>query len=169
VPHTHQPGTLCSLTVVRVCGSERNVGKTTLATRLIEVLRRRGWDVVAIKRSHHALLPDRAGSDSDRMTRAGAVRTLYVAADGIVERTVSIPPLSSLLERLAGHEVAIVEGYRDEVIGARFHLEGPPPATVHVTNEHGDEITRIGADQPEALADLIEQWHGRESGPPLRS
>ncbi len=147
------------ITVVRLTGDHRHVGKTTLAAHLIEALVGRGWRVAAIKHSHHDLPPDRPGSDSDVLARAGATTTLYVGQDGVLERRPSPRPrLGDLLARLDGYEIAIVEGYRDEPIGARMHLEGAPPAAVRVFEASGDELEPTTADDVDGLVARIEDW-----------
>ena len=147
------------ITAIRLTGDRRNVGKTTLAARLINALVTRGWRVAAIKHSHHALPTDRPGSDSDVLARAGAAATLYVGADGVVERVPSPQAeLSELLARLAGYEIAIIEGYRDEIIGARLHLEGKPPSIVRVFDPDGAELETTSADDIDDLVVRIEGW-----------
>lgn len=147
------------ITAIRLTGDRRNVGKTTLAVRLINALVTRGWRVAAIKHSHHALPTDRSGSDSDVLARAGATTTLYVGADGVIERMPSPQPeLSELLARLQGYEIAIVEGYRDETIGARLHLEGEPPSNVRVFESDGTELETTSADDIDGLVARIEGW-----------
>ena len=75
-----------ALPVVRVTGPRRKVGKTLLATRLIEELTARGYLVAAAKHSHHPVTPDREQSDTDRFARAGAARVLFGGNDGWLTR-----------------------------------------------------------------------------------
>lgn len=54
-------------------------GKTTIAEHIISELVRRGYSVGAVKNSHHAIQLDMQGTNTDRLSRAGA---LVVAARG---------------------------------------------------------------------------------------
>ena len=58
----------------------KNSGKTTLVTRLIAELTRRGFKVATVKHAHHDFQIDDAETDSARHRRAGAPGTLSIAA-----------------------------------------------------------------------------------------
>jgi molybdopterin-guanine dinucleotide biosynthesis protein B len=142
---------------VRISGSGRNVGKTTLSTRLISWLSGRGYRVSAVKRTHHPIPSDEAGSDTDLMAQAGAVRIAFAGPDGILERSGSAP-LDEILARLGDDaDVVIVEGYRDEELDLQFHLAGPPPAQVEVTTSDRTSIAAASADDVDLLGQLIER------------
>lgn len=166
---TREPVTCPTVTVVRVTGNGRNVGKTTLAASLVEKLVARGWRVAAVKHSHHALPADRRGSDSDLLARAGAATTLFVGSDGVLERTPATRPrLRDLLGRLDGYQIAIVEGGRDDTVGARIHLDGAPPADVRVFDATGSESAPTSANDVDGLVARIEGWtEGSQSHPDL--
>lgn len=57
--------------IVGITGSS-GVGKTTLAVKIIEELRSRGYEVGAIKHTTHKVDIDQPGKDSDLMYKAGA-------------------------------------------------------------------------------------------------
>ena len=57
----------------------KNSGKTTLATRLIEELTRRGLVVSTVKHAHHAFDIDKPGTDSHRHREAGASEVMIVS------------------------------------------------------------------------------------------
>jgi molybdopterin-guanine dinucleotide biosynthesis protein B len=61
----------------------KNHGKTTLVVELIGELSNRGWRVGAVKHSPHEHPPDRPGSDSFRLGRAGALPAAFVASGGV--------------------------------------------------------------------------------------
>lgn len=142
---------------VRISGAGRNVGKTTLATRLISWLSGRGYRVSAVKRTHHAVPPDQPGTDTAQMAEAGAARVAFIGPDGILERS-GPAALGEVLARLGGDaDVVIVEGYRDESLDLQFHLTGRPPAQVEVTSRDRTAITTTSADEVERLGELIER------------
>ena len=143
--------------VVRVSGSGRNVGKTTLATHLISWLSERGYRVSGVKRTHHAVPPDRAGSDTDQMAEAGANRVAFVGPDGVLERS-GPAPLEDVVARLsADADVVVVEGYRDESLGVQLHLMGAPPARVAMRAGDGRFIRTVSADDLDLIGEFVEQ------------
>lgn len=60
--------------IVSVCGV-KNSGKTTLLTRLVKELTKRGVKVAVIKHDGHDFICDIEGSDTDRLKKAGAYGT----------------------------------------------------------------------------------------------
>jgi len=148
---------LATAPVVRVSGEGRNVGKTTLAASLITYLTDRGYRVSAIKRTHHPVPPDRDGSDTKLLAEAGASRVAFVGPDGILERSAPTP-LSDVVARLRQDaDVVIVEGYRDEQIGVQLHLEGPPPAQIHMRLGAAEFSETASADDLPLITDFIER------------
>lgn len=142
---------------VRVSGSGRNVGKTTLATRLVSWLAGRGHRVSAVKRTHHPLPPDDPGSDTDLMARAGAARVAFVGPDGVLERS-GTSSLGDVLERLSvDADVVVIEGYRDEPLDLQLHLTGAPPARVEVTVGDERSTRTVSADEVGSIGELVEQ------------
>ena len=143
--------------VVRVSGSGRNVGKTTLVTHLIAWLTERGYRVSAVKRTHHPVPADRAGSDTELMAAAGAKRVAFVGPDGVVERSEPLP-LDEVVERLsADADVVVVEGYRDASLGVQLHLMGEPPAQVAMRAADGLFVRSVSADDLDAIGAFVEQ------------
>ncbi|MBT5773676.1 MAG: molybdopterin-guanine dinucleotide biosynthesis protein B [Dehalococcoidia bacterium] len=143
--------------VVRVSGTGRNVGKTTLVTHLISWLSARGYRVSAVKRTHHSVPLDRAGSDTDQMAEAGANRVAFVGPDGVVERS-GPAPLEEVVARLsADADVVVVEGNRDESLGVQLHLMGAPPAQVAMRAGDGKFERSVSADDLAEIGEFIEQ------------
>lgn len=98
----------------------KNSGKTTLVTRLVAELRRRGFRIATVKHAHHDFDIDREGTDSWRHRAAGASEVLLVSS----RRWALIhelgdedePPLDEMLQKLSPSDVVIVEGYKREPI-----------------------------------------------------
>lgn len=148
-----------ALPVVRIAAPGRNAGKTELATRLVRWFVDRGYRVVAVKRSHHAVRPDDAGKDSDRLAKAGAATTIFWGADGMVERRAGgQESLANLAARFTGEaDILIVEGMRDETHGARIMLTGTPPAEARIVAMDGEPILTTNADEVDRIAATLEQ------------
>ena len=66
--------------VIGIAGWKKS-GKTTLVTRLITELTRRGLKVATVKHAHHAFQIDEAETDSARHRRAGAAQVAVVSRD----------------------------------------------------------------------------------------
>jgi molybdopterin-guanine dinucleotide biosynthesis protein B len=94
----------------------KNSGKTTLVTRLITELTRRGFRVATIKHAHHNFQIDDAETDSARHRRAGAMQVAVVSAKrwAMVRelRDEPEPSLETTIARLDPCDLVIVEGYK---------------------------------------------------------
>ncbi len=149
--------------VIRVVGPGRNVGKTSLASALIAVLSTRGLRVAAVKRSHHPLPSERPGSDTDCFARAGAAAVAFHALDGMLIRhgsraDVSTPSLAETLHALGdAHDLVIVEGFRDDAVGATICLDRA--GTARFESEAGEELLVSVAADIVAFADAIERLY----------
>lgn len=145
------------LPVVRVESDRRNAGKTWLAAALIGELTRRGYRVGAVKHSHHPTPPDKAGSDTELFARAGAARVVFDASNGVVERA---PVPLSLVEAIANLrgdvDVAIVEGFRGDEVGARLHIDAVS-GNAALTSMDGRHLATAGRDAATTFADAIER------------
>lgn len=94
----------------------RNSGKTTLVEALIGNLTQRGLDIGSVKHHGHAGFEiDVKGKDSYRHRHAGATET-YIACPGQIAMVSSIDgemECNSIVDRMPGHDLVIVEGYRN--------------------------------------------------------
>ena len=90
-----------------------NSGKTTLIEGLIACLSAKGLRVSVIKHSHHAVMPDRPGSDTERYLRSGAAAAAFVGEGGGIIRYES-PTLDGLLRAVGDADIVLVEGYDQE-------------------------------------------------------
>ncbi len=154
-----------ALPVVRVTGTGRNVGKTLLASRLIEWFAGRGYAVAAVKRSHHPVAEDRAGSDSQRFALAGAQRVLFCGADGVLTRELAAADsLEQIVLGLSAEaDIAIVEGFTDDTHGAVIHIEAGPDrmaAIATLETMDGAPLLRAPADCATSFAEAIEREFG---------
>ncbi len=106
------------------------VGKTTLLTQLLPLLRVRGLRIGVLKHAHHNFDIDTPGKDSYELRKAGASEMLVASARRwalMVENTAdSEPDLHTLLQRmdLATLDLILVEGFKHEPI-AKIELHRP--------------------------------------------
>ncbi len=92
-------------------------GKTTLMVGVIQQLHQAGLRVAAIKHGHHPADPDLPGKDTYRFRQAGAATVLFAAR----ERWFLIqelhgreePTLEEQVHILRGHDIILVEGYKN--------------------------------------------------------
>ena len=109
---THSP-------LIGVVGWKKS-GKTTLVTRLVSELTRRGLRVATVKHAHHAIGIDDGETDSARHRRAGAsqvaivspVRAAFIHEFGDARE----PPLEEVVARLSPCDLILVEGYKSAAI-----------------------------------------------------
>lgn len=96
----------------------KNSGKTTLVTRLVETLTKRGYVVSTIKHAHHAFDIDQPGRDSYRHREAGAREVAIVSGErwALMHELADEgePSLSDVLARLGPCDIVVVEGYKNE-------------------------------------------------------
>jgi molybdopterin-guanine dinucleotide biosynthesis protein MobB len=162
------------LPTVSVMGKKKS-GKTTVLVGVIEELARRGRRVAVVKHDMHGFELDVAGTDTDRLRRAGAVVTAISSPfDVAVMSAVGEDlPLLSLLERI--HEPV------DLVLTEGFARQPAPKIEVSRAARSGtlisrpDQLLGIVSDQPFAdypvpqfglneytgLADLLESFLAR--------
>ena len=126
----------------------KNCGKTTLSTRLISELTRRGYRVSSIKHAHHAVDVDQPNTDSYRHREAGAGEVILAGGSRIAImqelRGADEPTLDQLIARLSPCDWVVVEGYKREAHRKiEVHrAECPHPPRCH----EDDSIVAIASD-----------------------
>ena len=112
-----------------------NSGKTTLVERLIACLTSQGLDIGSVKHHGHIGFDiDIEGKDSYRHRAAGATET-YIASPGQVAMVATIDgevECSDLVARMPGHDLVIVEGYRNSGL--------PVIEIMRAANPHDEEV-----------------------------
>lgn len=159
----------------------KNSGKTTLTTRLISELVRRGYRVHAVKHAHHAFDVDREGTDSFRHRSAGATETAIVSGArwALMHelRDDQEPTMHEVIARLSPADIVIVEGYKREDhpkiecrrTEARKNEPLAPgdPAIVAVASDHAAEtgaLPRFDLDDVAGIADFLIDHVGLDTG-----
>ncbi|MEZ4553072.1 MAG: molybdopterin-guanine dinucleotide biosynthesis protein B [Dehalococcoidia bacterium] len=147
-----------AIPVVRVMGPTRNIGKTWLASRLIEQLAGRGYRVAAIKSSHHPTPVDRPGSDTALLATAGATPVVFAAGDGTLIRGAASRDLSTLVAELPPTvDVVLVEGFKADPLGARIEIApDAPESRVRLVTMDGRPEYEGPMSDVEAVADALQ-------------
>jgi molybdopterin-guanine dinucleotide biosynthesis protein B len=160
----------------------KNSGKTTLVSRLIAELTRRGFKVAAVKHAHHGFDVDQPGRDSFRFREAGAREVAVVSGRRVAImhelRDEEEPPLEAVLERLSGSDLILVEGFKahshDKIEARRREaaqqtpMLGDMPGIVAIATDHGadtGEVPVYELDDIAGMADFILRHTGLEKAP----
>lgn len=100
--------------VFSVTSATADTGKTTVAVELVACFARRGLRVAALKHTRGRVEIDRPGSDTDRLSAAGAQTVVISAPDRLarIEPPAEERGLGELVYSLEDHDVVVVEGYK---------------------------------------------------------
>jgi molybdopterin-guanine dinucleotide biosynthesis protein B len=125
-------------------------GKTTLVTRLIPCLRRRGIGVSTIKHAHHRFDVDQPGKDSYEHRQAGAAQVLVTSSNRWALMTelrgAPEPPLQELIRHLSPVDLVLVEGFkRDRHPKIEVHRAANDKPWIH---PHDPEVRAVASDVP---------------------
>jgi len=155
----------------------KNSGKTTLVTRVIAELVRRGYRVSSVKHAHHAFDIDQPGRDSFRHREAGASEVMIVSGHRWAlmheARGEPEPDLAQMLPRLSPCDIVIVEGYKREAhpkleVRRREGRKAEPlapcdPSIVAIASDHETETAGLplfDLDDAPGVAGFIEKHLG---------
>lgn len=100
--------------IICLVGTSNN-GKTTLLTRLIKILKQRGFKVGTIKHHLHPFDIDYEGKDSWRHQQAGADATIITAPSqtALIRRTEGqMPPREIISHYLNDMDLVLIEGFK---------------------------------------------------------
>jgi molybdopterin-guanine dinucleotide biosynthesis protein B len=125
------------------------VGKTTLLTRLLPLLKQRGLRLAVLKQSHHPCEIDQPGKDSHVLHHAGATQTLIASAHRTVLRMrhVAKPSWTESLQRLGEEaDLVLVEGYKAAAF-PKLELHRPRFGRALLC-EHDATIIAVASDEP---------------------
>jgi len=143
-----------------------NSGKTAIVCAVIEELTRRGFDVGSIKHHGHVGFEiDVPGKDSYRHRHAGATEVVVASPDAIarIKNMAHEVECSDLLATMPGHDVVIVEGYRQsglpyiEVMRAESERDRAAAADL-LAGDAPDALVAVASNIPAVLA--YAQAHG---------
>lgn len=156
-------------------------GKTTLMEKVLAALVARGLRVSAVKSTHHDTDVDKPGKDSWRFREAGASEVILAGRERwalMRETPEGEVTLSELISRLAPVDIVLVEGFKSEEgiprIGVARKAFGKPlpPSRDYVAVATDDEmlelpsgVLRLPVDEPEAVADFVEELKKKSEAP----
>ncbi|WP_138493517.1 molybdopterin-guanine dinucleotide biosynthesis protein B [Paenibacillus pinistramenti] len=115
--------------IIQIIGY-KNSGKTTLAEYLVKFFSQKGLKVAVIKHDAHEFEMDHAGTDTWRMTQAGAaaVAISSPARTALIEEQSS--SLEELITRLGAADLIVVEGFKQEHYPKIVMLRSPEDLTL---------------------------------------
>lgn len=93
-----------------------NSGKTTIVSRLVSILKNRGYRVAAIKHASHGYDMDMPGKDSWQHFEAGADQVVVVGPDSFSHHHRGPAQLLEILDAITGVDIILVEGFKGEAV-----------------------------------------------------
>lgn len=154
--------------VVAVSGI-KNSGKTTLVTRLIPLLREKGYRVAVVKHDGHDFVPDVPDTDSFRCREAGAEGVAVFSQNRYLITHEIEPTPERLFAAFREVDIILAEGFKGSplkkveiVRGAVSDHPVCDPGTllalVTDTAARVPGVPAFGLDQVEAVAQIIEDY-----------
>lgn len=93
-----------------------NSGKTTTVSRLVSILKQRGYRVAAIKHASHGYDMDVPGKDSRQHFDAGAEQVIVVGPDSFSHHHRGHADLMDVIKCISDVDIILVEGFKGEPI-----------------------------------------------------
>lgn len=140
-----------TMKIVAVAGS-KDTGKTTLVTRIIKELVKRGFKVGTLKHAHHTF--DRTDSDTGKHREAGAELVAGVGFETFfTTKTMDLERVLNMMKSIEKLDFVVLEGFKNY-----------PYAKISTSPNLNDEFTiktvdakKLANEDVEALVDLIEE------------
>jgi molybdopterin-guanine dinucleotide biosynthesis protein B len=137
--------------IIAVAGT-KNTGKTTLVTRIIKELVKRGFKVGTLKHAHHSF--DRADSDTGKHKQAGAELVAGVGFETFFTTgPMEIEKVLNMMKSLEKVDFVVLEGFKNY-----------PYAKISTSPDLEDEFTiqtvdakKLNDEEVESLVDLVEE------------
>ncbi len=151
--------------VVAVSGL-KNSGKTTLLSHLIPLLRARGLRVAALKHDGHDFSPDVPGTDSYRLSRAGAQAVGVFSAHRFFLSAEEKVTVEDLIDMCGPVDLVLLEGGKaspyPKIELVRAAVSQAPVCDINTllalctdTSLHLPGVPSVGLDGYPELADII--------------
>lgn len=140
--------------IVSIVG-KKNTGKTSLTVKVIEELKKRGYNVASIKHSHHTMEMDKENTDTWRHKNAGSDVVVGIGSTTFfnVRKEMDLPRLLFLIKHMDDVDYVVIEGFKKynypKIITS-------PDVRDEYTIKEVDSFT-IDKKGIEELADLIEK------------
>lgn len=99
--------------IVSIVGN-KNSGKTSLTTKLIRELTKRGYNVASVKHSHHNIEMDKPNTDTWRHKQAGANLVVGIGSTTFfnVKEEYDLNRILYLIKHLGNFDFVIIEGFK---------------------------------------------------------
>jgi len=105
--------TQSGIPVVAISGV-KNSGKTTLLAHVIPLLKQKGLRVGVLKHDGHGFEPDREGTDSYRLSKAGSeVTVVFDSQRYMLVAQRPDTPVEDILEIFSGVDILLLEGFKN--------------------------------------------------------
>ena len=99
--------------VVSVVG-KKNSGKTSLTIKIIEALKKRGYNVATIKHSHHTMEMDKENTDTWKHKQAGSEIVVGIGSTSFfnVKERMDLDRLLFLIDLMGNIDFVVIEGFK---------------------------------------------------------
>lgn len=153
--------------VIAIVG-QSDSGKTTLITKLVPELKKRGYRVGTIKHATCRIDIDQEGKDSWRHRQAGADTVIAASRDGFAMTSDrEADGIDNLLPLMHNRDVVIAEGFKREkhpkieifrqaIKQSPMCSDDPHLIAIITDNDYPSPLPRFGLEDITALADFIE-------------
>ena len=129
----------------------KNSGKTTLMTRLIHEVTRRGFSVSVIKHAHAKFEIDHPGRDSFKMRESGAAQVLLSSPRrlALIRELGDAPEMTfeNLLPFAGPCDLVLVEGYKREAF-PKIEIRRDGAASREPLSAEFPQVIAIASDRP---------------------
>ena len=135
--------------VISIVG-RKNTGKTSLTVKVIEELKKRGYEVASVKHSHHTIEMDKENTDTWKHKKAGADIVVGVGSTVFfnVVNEMDLNRILYLIKHLGNIDYVVIEGFK--------HYNYPKIIT---SSDVKDKYTLCEVDSfkitPEEVSDLV--------------
>ncbi len=163
--------------IIAVCGV-KNSGKTTLLTKIVEILSKKGVKVAVIKHDGHDFSCDVEGTDSDKLSKAGAYGVAVFSKNRIfvhkqLDREIERKMEPQLIKQFPEAEIIFIEGMKNseyckiEVIRKEISKEpvsNPKGRFLIATDWEREHFSERALDinDIEGIVEVIEQLKDKE-------
>jgi molybdopterin-guanine dinucleotide biosynthesis protein B len=149
-----------------------NSGKTTLISKVLVILKQRGYRVSVIKHDAHGHYKEEPGADSSLFIENGADSVITVSPSSIhiYEKKEEEANLEEIIMTLDSMDYLLIEGFKSEKHPqiAVFrdnegrailqHLKHPPIAIATSVNHVNTTFPVLDLNDPQAVADFIQEY-----------
>lgn len=99
--------------IVSVVG-KKNSGKTSLTLKIIETLRKRGYEVATIKHSHHTMEMDKENTDTWRHKKAGSQLVVGIGSTTFfnIDKDLDLERILFLIKMIGNYDFVVIEGFK---------------------------------------------------------